>query len=150
MAVAVGASLRPEASPGAMPSLRDASNRIANVLVDDLAIVPGNRVLLRAPNTPMLAACWFAVLKAGGIAVTTVPQYRAAELRFIMAKAQVTHALCDVRLCDELEQACDGLSGVQTLYFNGEATAEGSLERRMREASTLSQTCRRLRRTSPS
>ncbi len=116
--------------------LRDASNRIANVLVDDLAIVPGNRVLLRAPNTPMLAACWFAVLKAGGIAVTTVPQYRAAELRFIMAKAQVTHALCDVRLCDELEQACNGLSGVQTLYFNGEATAEGSLERRMREAST--------------
>ena len=76
--------------------MRDAANRIANVLVDELAIEPGNRVLLRAPNTPMLAACWFAVLKAGGIAVTTVPQYRAAELRFIMEKAQVKHALCDV------------------------------------------------------
>ncbi len=82
--------------------LRAAANRIANVLVETTALEPGNRVLLRAPNTPMLAACWFAVLKAGGIAVTTVPQYRAAELRFIMEKTQVKHALCDVRLRDEL------------------------------------------------
>ena len=50
---------------------------------------PGNRVLLRGTNTPMLAACWFAVLKAGGIAVTTMPLYRAGELRFMMEKAQV-------------------------------------------------------------
>ena len=28
-------------------------------------VVPGNRVLLRSANNPMLAACWFAVLKAG-------------------------------------------------------------------------------------
>ena len=46
--------------------LREAANRIAHVLVDELELEPGNRVLLRAPNTPMLAACWFAVLKAGG------------------------------------------------------------------------------------
>jgi 2-aminobenzoate-CoA ligase len=116
--------------------LRDASNRIANVLVEATAFEPGNRVLLRAPNTPMLAACWFAVLKAGGIVVTTVPQYRAAELRFILEKAQVTHALCDVRLRDELDQACSVLGGVQTLYFNGDAPAASSLESLMRDAST--------------
>lgn len=116
--------------------LRDAANRIANVLVETTALEPGNRVLLRAPNTPMLAACWFAVLKAGGIAVTTVPQYRATELRFIMEKAQVRHALCDVRLRDELEQACNGLGGAETLYFNGDAPAASSLEGLMRDAST--------------
>jgi 2-aminobenzoate-CoA ligase len=115
--------------------LRDAANRIANVLVETTAFEPGNRVLLRAPNTPMLAACWFAVLKAGGIAVTTVPQYRAGELRFIMEKAQVKHALCDVRLRDELEQACDGFGGVQRLYFNGDVPAASSLEYLMRDAS---------------
>jgi 2-aminobenzoate-CoA ligase len=114
--------------------LRDASNRIANVLVETTGFEPGNRVLLRAPNTPMLAACWFAVLKAGGIVVTTVPQYRAVELRFIMDKAQVTHALCDVRLCDELEHASNGLS-VQTLCFNGDAAAASSLEGLMGRAS---------------
>ena len=48
-------------------------NRIARVLTEDLQLVPGNRVLLRAPNTPMLAACWLAVVKAGLIAVGTMP-----------------------------------------------------------------------------
>ena len=59
--------------------LQRAANRIARVLVEDLELVPGNRVLLRAPNSPMLAACWFAVLKAGGIAVTSMPLYRSAS-----------------------------------------------------------------------
>jgi 2-aminobenzoate-CoA ligase len=111
--------------------LRNAANRIANVLVDDMAIEPGNRVLLRAPNTPMLAACWFAVLKAGGIVVTTVPLYRAAELRFMMEKAQVKHALCDCRLRDELDLACGGVAGVRTLHFNGDAPRVNSLEHLM-------------------
>jgi 2-aminobenzoate-CoA ligase len=115
--------------------LRNAANRIANVLVETMALEPGNRVLLRAPNSPMLAACWFAVLKAGGIAVTTVPQYRATELRFIIEKAQIEHALCDVRLRDELEQACNGLSGVRMLYFNGNPSEPSSLENLMRDAS---------------
>src|SRR5215468_2613966 len=47
--------------------LLETANRIAHVLVEDLKVVPGNRVLLRGPNNPMLAACWFAVLKAGGV-----------------------------------------------------------------------------------
>ena len=74
-------------------------NRIADVLVRDLGLVSGNRVLLRAPNTPMLAASWLAVLKAGGIAVTTMPLLRAIELEKIVTKAQVRLALCDARRC---------------------------------------------------
>lgn len=109
--------------------LQRMANRIARVLVEDLALEPGNRVLLRAPNTPMLAACWFAVLKAGGIAVTTMPLYRAGELRFMMEKAQVKHALCDARLRGELDRACSAYGGVRILDFNA-ATPE-SLESRM-------------------
>jgi 2-aminobenzoate-CoA ligase len=93
------------------------ANRIAETLVEEYGLIPGNRVLLRAPNTPMLVACWFAVLKAGGVVVTTMPLYRAAELRFMLEKAQVDLALCDCRLDQELTKACDGLGGVTTAYF---------------------------------
>ena len=85
--------------------LLETANRIANVLVRDLGIVPGNRVLLRGPNTPMLAACWLAVMKAGAIAVTTMPMLRAKELVVIAERAQIDHALCDARLARELHQA---------------------------------------------
>lgn len=95
-----------------------AANRIARVLTEDLGVVSGNRVLLRAPNTPMLAACWFAVLKAGAIAVTTMPLYRATELRNVIEKAHVSHALCDARLIDELTIACEASPNVRVLQFN--------------------------------
>lgn len=85
--------------------LQDKANRIANVLVDDMGLVPGNRVLLRASNSPMLAACWFAVMKAGGIAVTTMPLLRAKELKAIVEIGQISHALCDAALTDELRQS---------------------------------------------
>ncbi|HEX4013666.1 MAG TPA: AMP-binding protein [Candidatus Cybelea sp.] len=111
------------------------ANRIAGVLVDDLGLEPGNRVLLRAPNSPMLAACWYAVLKAGGIAVTTMPLYRANELRFMMEKAQVKHALCDVRLRADLESACRDYGGLRTLYFGEDVHPIESLEHRMRAKS---------------
>jgi 2-aminobenzoate-CoA ligase len=76
------------------------------VLVEDLHLVPGNRVLLRGPNSPMMAACWFAVMKAGGVAVATMPLLRAKELNDVITKAQITHALCDARLAAELDAAC--------------------------------------------
>ena len=101
-----------------------AVNRIANALTARYGLRPGNRVLLRAPNTPMLAACWLAVLKAGGIAVTTMPLYRSNELRVIAEKARVTLALCDVRLFDELSKACEGLDGVGTVGFGMRAESE--------------------------
>ncbi len=80
-------------------------NRIANELVDGLGLVSGNRVLLRGANTPMLAACWLAVVKAGGIAVGSMPLLRAKELKQIVDKAQISHALCDARLAEELQLA---------------------------------------------
>ena len=96
------------------------ANRIAHVLVDDLGLVPGNRVLLRGANSPLLAACWFAVVKAGGIAVGTMPLLRARELSTIVHKAEITHALVDMRLMEEMERArpdCPTL--VHLLGFHG-------------------------------
>jgi 2-aminobenzoate-CoA ligase len=85
--------------------LLETANRIAHVLVEDLGVVPGNRVLLRGPNNPMMAACWFAVLKAGGVVVCTMPLLRVRELTFIADKAKIGLALCDARVAQECEQA---------------------------------------------
>ena len=110
--------------------LQDKANRIANVLVHEQGLVPGNRVLLRAANKPMLVACWFAVMKAGGIAVATMPLLRAKELGQIIAKGQVTHALCDVALRDELDAAAAQHPLLTHTIFFGSADAQG-LEARM-------------------
>ncbi|HUD77413.1 MAG TPA: AMP-binding protein [Streptosporangiaceae bacterium] len=83
----------------------DRASQIARVLTEDLGLVPGNRVLLRSANNPWLAACWLGVLKAGGVAVTTMPMLRAAELSRICDIAQVRLALCDHRLTGELTAA---------------------------------------------
>jgi 2-aminobenzoate-CoA ligase len=101
--------------------LQAQANRIARVLVEDMGLVPGNRVLLRGANHPMLAACWFAVVKAGGIAVGSMPLLRARELGTLIDKAQISHALCDARLADELKAAqagCPSLKQV-ALYMSG-------------------------------
>ena len=101
--------------------LQQRANRIANVLVHDMGVVPGSRVLLRAPNNAMLVACWFAVMKAGAIAVATMPLLRAKELTQIIAKGRVAHALCDARLADELHEAMRAEPQLAQLQlFNGE------------------------------
>ncbi len=95
------------------------ANRLANVLVREMGVKPGNRVLLRGPNNPMMAACWFAVMKAGGVCVATMPLLRAKELTEIIRKAEVTHALCDLRLAAELKlasESCPSLKDVRHWY----------------------------------
>ncbi len=85
--------------------LLETANQIAHVLVDDLGLVPGNRVLLRGFNNPMMAACWFAILKAGGVVVCTMPLLRVRELAFVADKARISLALTDARIASDCEQA---------------------------------------------
>ena len=108
------------------------ANRIANLLVRDMGLKPGNRVLLRGPNNPMMAACWFAVMKAGGICVATMPLLRAKELTDVVNKAEITHALCDKRLQEELDlamPACPTLASVK-YWYDESATSVDSLAMR--------------------
>jgi 2-aminobenzoate-CoA ligase len=97
--------------------LFETANRMAHVLVEDLGIVPGNRVLLRGPNNPMMAACWFAVLKAGGVAVATMPLLRVRELTYIADKAKIRLALTDARVAAECDQAMR-VAGGRSVLFN--------------------------------
>ena len=113
-----GADRRCLVSPDETWSYGDVARRaaqIAGVLAEDLGLVPGNRVLLRGPNNPWLAACWLAVLKAGGVAVATMPMLRAAELTSICDIAQVRLALCDHRFTAELQAAA--VPGLRIVTF---------------------------------
>lgn len=111
------------------------ANRVARVLADDLGVVPGNRVLLRAPNTPMLVACWFGVLKAGGVVVCTMPLLREREVRYVADRAEATLALTDARVAADCEAGMrtrrDGAprAGARVVRFGGD---DEELERLMR------------------
>lgn len=123
--------LRTDAAVWTYADLLEKANRIANVLVQDLGLTPGNRVLLRGANTPMLVACWFAVLKAGGIAVATMPLLRARELSQVLSKAEVRYSISDSLLRTELETAQERLDWpIRTILFNSNDT--DGLEARMR------------------
>jgi 2-aminobenzoate-CoA ligase len=93
------------------------ANQAAQVLTDDLGLIPGNRVLLRGPNNPWLVAAWFGVLKAGGVAVTTMALLRARELAALADITQPSIAICDHRFADELTSALPTLPTV--LYGGG-------------------------------
>ncbi|GGP40051.1 AMP-binding protein [Streptomyces abikoensis] len=97
--------------------LKEHVDRIAHVLTEDLGVVPGNRVLLRGPTTPWLAACWLAVLKAGAVAVTVLAAQRPHELATVCRIARVRHALCDARSAGDLRAA--GIPDLRLTLYGG-------------------------------
>jgi 2-aminobenzoate-CoA ligase len=110
-------------------------DRIAHILIDKKGLQPGNRVLLRGANDPMMAACWLAVVKAGLIVVATTPLLRAKELKQVIEKAQISTALCDESLADELLLAQPQTPALrEAIYFN--SAAPDSLECEMERATS--------------
>jgi 2-aminobenzoate-CoA ligase len=107
--------------------VRDRVDRICRVLVEDLGMVPGNRVLLRGGNSIGMALAWLAVVKAGGIAVATMPLLRARELGDIIDKAQPALALCDANLLEELDLARKDRPVLQTIVPFNAPNEPGSL-----------------------
>ncbi|WP_252107341.1 MULTISPECIES: benzoate-CoA ligase family protein [unclassified Halomonas] len=106
------------------------TNRLAHVLVDDLGIVAGNRVLIRSANNPAMVACWLAATKAGAVVVNTMPMLRAKELSQIVDKAEISLALCDTRLLDELHECQKASPGLARIVgFDGTANHEAELDR---------------------
>jgi 2-aminobenzoate-CoA ligase len=111
--------------------LRARSDAIASVLVEQERLVPGNRVLLRGPNTALMFIAWLGILKAGGIVVATMPTLRAGEIATILERAQINHAIVDSRNLTDFTVAA-GTSSVlrSTMTYDGDL-GTGSLEARM-------------------
>lgn len=110
--------------------LADWTNRLAHVLIEDLGVKPGNRILIRSANNPALVACWLAATKAGAVVVNTMPMLRAGELKKIVDKAQITHALCDTRLMDDLTECAKTSQYLKYVVgFDGTANHDAELDR---------------------
>ncbi len=120
--------------------LLDSANRIAGVLVDEMGLKPGNRVLLRSANKPMLAACWFATLKAGGVAVTTMPLLRTRELCYIVDKARIEFALCDAAVGLAVEETRSKLPLLREIRYFG-TESDDALESAMARQSNRFDNC---------
>ena len=110
--------------------LAERVNRIANVLTRDLGLVPGHRVLLRGPNSPTMVAAYFAVIKAGGVVVATMPLLRAKEIAYPITKAKIRLAFCDHRLAEEMEKALPLAGDLERVVYwgNGAPDAPDALE----------------------
>ena len=110
--------------------LSDWTNRLANALVTDYGVKPGDRVLIRSANNPAMVACWLAATKAGAVVVNTMPMLRAGELAKIVDKAEIALALCDTRIVDELV-ACakDSRFLKKVIGFDGTANHDAELDR---------------------
>ena len=96
----------------------DRVNQFSRVLIEDMQLVTGNRVLLRGGNSIAMAIAWLAVVKVGLIAVATMPMLRARELTDVIRKGRISHALCVDALTEELflaQQQCPTLANITTL-----------------------------------
>lgn len=110
--------------------LKERSEKIASLLTADWGLVPGNRVLLRGTNSPMLLACWLGVVRAGCIAVTTMPLLRAKELGFILERVNIRHTLCETSLADEMIGAAEKAGEkVAVGLFHPAGQGDGEFER---------------------
>jgi 2-aminobenzoate-CoA ligase len=110
--------------------LADWTSRIAHALVEDYGVKPGNRVLIRSANNPAMVACWLAATKAGAVVVNTMPMLRAGELAKIVNKAEITVALCDTRLMDEMVACAKDSAYLKTVIgFDGTANHDAELDR---------------------
>ena len=104
--------------------LAERVNRIANVLTRDLGLVPGHRVLLRGPNSPMMVAAYLAVIKAGGVVVATMPLLRAKEIAYPITKAKIRLWFCDHRLADEMEKTLPLAGELERVVYWGSGTPD--------------------------
>lgn len=110
--------------------LDDFSGRIAALLIDDAGLIPGNRVLLRGPNSYTMIASWLGILKAGGVVVATMPLLRPGEIATVIERAQISHAIVDSRYIGDFRQAVDQTHFVRHIVTYDGDFGRGELEQR--------------------
>jgi 2-aminobenzoate-CoA ligase len=117
--------------------LDDFSGRIARLLVEEEGLIPGNRVLLRGPNTMTMLAAWLGVLKAGGVVVATMPLLRPGEIATVIERAEISHAIVDSRFIGDFRQAADQTHFVRSIVKYDGDYGHGELETRAEQLDPL-------------
>ena len=106
------------------------SGRIARLLVEEEKLIPGNRVLLRGPNTYTMFAAWLGVLKAAGVVVATMPLLRPGEIATVIARAHISHVIVDSRFIGDFRQAVEQTHSIKHIVKYDGDYGRGELETR--------------------
>src|SRR5204862_2707977 len=117
--------------------LDDFSGRIARFLIEEQQLIPGNRVLLRGPNTYTMFAAWLGVLKAGGVVVATMPLLRPGEIATVIERAEISHAIVDSRFIGDFRQAVEQTHFVKNIVKYDGDYGKGELETRTKSLQPL-------------
>lgn len=125
-------AIRNDVGETSYATLKDRSDRIARILVEQEGLIPGNRVMLCGPNSAMLITAWFGILKAGGVAVAVMPMLRKSEIEALVAKAQVSHAIVDFGCQGPASAIAESELG-SIMFYHGDV-GSGPLEARMAKA----------------
>jgi 2-aminobenzoate-CoA ligase len=110
--------------------LDDFSGRIARLLVEQEGLIPGNRVLLRGPNSMTMFAAWLGVLKAGGVVVATMPLLRPGEIATVIERAEISHAIVDSRFIGDFRQGAEQARFIRSIVKYDGDYGHGELESR--------------------
>ncbi len=110
--------------------LDDFSGRIARLLVAEEGLIPGNRVLLRGPNSYTMFAAWLGVLKAGGVVVATMPLLRPGEIATVIERGEISHAIVDSRFIGDFRDAAEQTHSVKHIVKYDGDYGKGALESR--------------------
>ena len=124
-------AVRNDAGRWTYAEMKSLSDRIARLLVEEEGLIRGNRVLLRGANSAFLYAAWFAVLKAGGVVVATMPMLRGGEIATLLKRAEIRHAIVDAACLGDFEQgAAEAGTLASLLVYDGDRGG-GPLEARL-------------------
>lgn len=99
--------------------LRARVNQLANGL-RSLGVAPGDRVILRAPNTPMYIVANFACWRIGAIPVLVNHLLRAEEVAFRVNDSAAKVAIVDASVYEDVRKARPNFETVEKVIVSGE------------------------------
>ncbi|MFZ9314779.1 MAG: AMP-binding protein [Burkholderiaceae bacterium] len=108
-------------------SYRQAAERadqIAHLVRTRLGLASGSRVLIHAPNSAETALVWLGLVKAGMVAVATMPLLRAKELGKVIRKAEIAWAVVHPALVQEVVLAAQEAPSLQQIITLGVPATE--------------------------
>ena len=117
-------SLTPGGAALSYGQAAEQANQIAHLVRHHLGLASGSRVLIHAPNSAETALVWLGLVKAGMIAVATMPLLRAKELGKVIRKAEVAWAVVHPALAQEVVLAAQEAPSLQRIITLGAPATE--------------------------
>ena len=117
-------SLTPGGAALSYGQAAERADEIAHLVRHQLGLASGSRVLIHAPNSAEMALVWLGLVKAGMIAVATMPLLRAKELGKVIRKAEIAWSVVHPALAQEVVLAAQEAPSLQRIITLGAPSTE--------------------------